>query len=83
MDSTVITIECIDELADFAGLKTEVAAVTRRAMNGELDFVAALEARVALLAGLPEGVMAEVIRERLRFMPGAATLVRTMRAPGR
>jgi phosphoserine phosphatase len=82
MDSTVITIECIDELADFAGLKAEVAAVTRRAMNGELDFVAALEARVALLAGLPEGVMAEVIRERLRFMPGAATLVRTMRAAG-
>jgi phosphoserine phosphatase len=82
MDSTIITIECIDELADFAGLKAEVAAVTRRAMNGELDFVAALEARVALLAGLPEGVMAEVIRERLRFMPGAATLVRTMRAAG-
>jgi phosphoserine phosphatase len=82
MDSTIITIECIDELADFAGLKAEVAAVTRRAMNGELDFVAALEARVALLAGLPEGAMAEVIRERLRFMPGAATLVRTMRAAG-
>jgi phosphoserine phosphatase len=82
MDSTIITIECIDELADFAGLKAEVAAVTRRAMNGELDFVAALEARVALLAGLPKSVMAEVIRERLRFMPGATTLVRTMRAAG-
>jgi phosphoserine phosphatase len=82
MDSTIITIECIDELADFAGLRAEVAAVTRRAMNGELDFVAALEARVALLVGLPESVMAEVTRERLRFMPGAATLVRTMRAAG-
>lgn len=82
MDSTVITIECIDELADFAGLKAEVAAVTRRAMNGELEFVAALEARVALLAGLSERVVAEVIRERLRLMPGAITLVRTMRAAG-
>ena len=80
MDSTIITIECIDELADFAGLKTEVAAVTRRAMNGELDFAAALEARVALLAGLPEAALDEVIRERLRLMPGAVTLVRTMRA---
>ena len=80
MDSTIITIECIDELADFAGLKAEVAAVTRRAMNGELDFAAALEARVALLAGLPEAALAEVIRERLRLMPGAVTLVRTMRA---
>ncbi len=80
MDSTIITIECIDELADFAGLKAEVAAVTRRAMNGELDFAAALEARVALLAGLPESALAEVIRERLRLMPGAVTLVRTMRA---
>lgn len=82
MDSTVITIECIDELADFAGLRDEVAAVTRRAMNGELDFAAALEARVALLAGLPEIVFGEVIRERLRLMPGAGTLVRTMRAHG-
>jgi phosphoserine phosphatase len=80
MDSTIITVECVDELADFAGLKAEVAAVTRRAMNGELDFAAALEARVALLAGLPESALAEVTRERLRLMPGAVTLVRTMRA---
>jgi phosphoserine phosphatase len=80
MDSTIITIECIDELADFSGLKAEVAAVTRRAMNGELDFAAALEARVALLAGLPDAALDEVIRERLRLMPGAVTLVRTMRA---
>ena len=53
MDSTIITIECIDELADFAGIKPQIAAVTRRAMNGELDFAAALRERVALLAGLP------------------------------
>ena len=82
MDSTIITIECIDELADFAGLKERIAAVTRRAMNGELDFAAALRERVALLAGLPETVIDRVIAERLRLMPGAATLVRTMRAHG-
>jgi phosphoserine phosphatase len=80
MDSTIITIECIDELADFAGVKAEAAAVTRRAMNGELAFVPALEARVALLAGLPETVIAEVIRERLHLMPGADTLLATLRA---
>ena len=55
MDSTIITIECIDELADMAGIKPQIAAVTRRAMNGELDFAAALRERVALLAGLPAG----------------------------
>lgn len=82
MDSTVITIECIDELADFAGVKPAVAEVTRRAMEGELDFVAALVARVRLLEGLSEGVVGEVVRERLRLMPGAVTLVRTMRAHG-
>lgn len=82
MDSTVITIECIDELADFAGLKPEIAAVTRRAMNGEIDFVTALKERVALLAGLPERTIAAVIRDRLRLMPGARTLVATMRAHG-
>ena len=53
MDSTIITIECIDELADMAGIKPQIAAITRRAMNGELDFAAALRERVALLAGLP------------------------------
>lgn len=82
MDSTIITIECIDELADFAGIKPEIAAVTRRAMNGELDFAAALRERVALLAGLPARAIEEVIAERLRLMPGARTLVRTMRAHG-
>jgi phosphoserine phosphatase len=82
MDSTVITVECIDELADVLGLKAPVAEVTRRAMNGELDFVSALRERVALLAGLPATTLEEVYRERVRFMPGARTLVQTMRARG-
>jgi phosphoserine phosphatase len=82
MDSTMITVECIDELADFAGVKAEVAAITRRAMAGELDFAKALEARVALLEGLPADIFAEVYRERVRPMAGAATLVRTMAARG-
>jgi phosphoserine phosphatase len=82
MDSTMITVECIDELADYLGVKPEVSAITRRAMNGELDFVAALQARVALLEGLPIEVFDEVFRERVRLMAGARTLVRTMRAWG-
>jgi phosphoserine phosphatase len=82
MDSTMITVECIDELADYLGVKPEVSAITRRAMNGELDFVAALRARVALLEGLPVDVFDEVFRERVRVMAGAPTLVRTMRAWG-
>ena len=79
MDSTMITVECIDELADYLGVKPEVSAITRRAMNGELDFVAALQARVALLEGLPVEVFDEVFRERVELMPGARTLVQTMR----
>jgi phosphoserine phosphatase len=82
MDSTMITVECIDELADLVGLKAEVAAVTRRAMEGELDFRQALEARVALLEGLPADVLDEVYRTRVDTMPGARTLVATMRALG-
>jgi phosphoserine phosphatase len=82
MDSTIITVECIDELADRLGIKAEVAAITRRAMNGELDFPAALKHRVALLQGLPVEVLEEVYRERVRLMPGARTLVQTMRAWG-
>jgi phosphoserine phosphatase len=82
MDSTVISVECIDELAGALGIQAEVAAITRRAMNGELDFRTALAARVALLAGLPVTVLDEVYRERVRLMPGATTLVRTMRARG-
>jgi phosphoserine phosphatase len=82
MDSTVITVECIDELADYLGVRPAVSAITRRAMNGELDFLAALQARVALLEGLPVEVFDEVFRERVRLMPGARTLVRTMRSWG-
>jgi phosphoserine phosphatase len=82
MDSTVITVECIDELAEVAGIRAEIAEITRRAMNGEIDFRAALEARVALLAGLPVTVFEEVYRERVRLMPGGRTLVHTMRARG-
>jgi phosphoserine phosphatase len=78
MDSTMITVECIDELADYAGIKPEIAAITERAMAGELDFAEALTARVALLAGLNESVIAECLRERVRPMPGAIELVRTM-----
>nr|WP_238940866.1 phosphoserine phosphatase SerB [Sphingomonas beigongshangi] len=82
MDSTMITVECIDELADYAGIKAEVAEVTERAMRGELDFEAALDARVALLAGLDEAVIARCLKERVTIMPGAKALVRTMRAQG-
>ena len=82
MDSTLISCECIDELADYAGLKPQVAAITAAAMRGELDFVAALDARVALLAGLPVAVLDQCRRERVRLMPGAATLVATMRGHG-
>lgn len=82
MDSTMITIECIDELAACAGIKDEVAAITRRTMNGELDFGQSVRARVALLEGLPASVIADICRDTLRFMPGAATAVRTMRRHG-
>jgi phosphoserine phosphatase len=78
MDSTMITVECIDELADYAGIKPEIAAITERAMAGELDFAEALRARVGLLAGLNEAVIAECLRDRVRPMPGAVALVRTM-----
>jgi phosphoserine phosphatase len=82
LDSTIITIETIDELADMVGVKAEVAAITRRAMRGELAFGPALEARVALLEGLPDTIFEEIYRERARLMPGARTLVRTMRSLG-
>lgn len=78
MDSTMITVECIDELADYAGIKEEIAAITDRAMAGELDFAEALSARVALLAGLDEKIIARCLEERVRPMPGAGTLVQTM-----
>jgi phosphoserine phosphatase len=82
MDSTMITVECIDELADYAGVKAEVAAVTEQAMRGELDFEAALDARVKLLRGLDETAIDRCREERVTLMPGARTLVRTMRARG-
>lgn len=82
MDSTMIGCECIDELADYAGVKAEVAAVTERAMRGELDFETALRQRVATLKGLPESVLARCYAERVRLNPGARTLVRTMAAHG-
>lgn len=78
----MITVECIDELADYAGIKAEVAAVTEMAMRGELDFEGALDARVALLEGLDEAVIERCLTERVRIMPGAEPLVRTMRARG-
>jgi phosphoserine phosphatase len=82
MDSTIIGQECLDELADYAGFKPEVAAITERAMQGELDFAHALAERVALLEGLEEAVIGRCLTERIFPNPGAATLVRTMRARG-
>lgn len=82
MDSTMITVECIDELADYAGVKDKVAEITDRAMRGELDFTASLRARVALLKGLPIDVLARCYEERVKVMPGAATLIRTLGARG-
>jgi phosphoserine phosphatase len=82
MDSTMIEQECIDELADAVGIKAEVAAITARAMNGELDFAQALRTRVELLKGLPRARMEEVRRERISFAPGGRALVQTMKAYG-
>jgi phosphoserine phosphatase len=82
MDSTIIGQECIDELADMLGVGAKVAAITERAMQGELDFSASLIARVALLEGLPVAMLERVWQERIRLNPGAETLVRTMRANG-
>ena len=82
MDSTMIRQECIDELADMAGVGAHVAGITARAMNGELDFEAALLERVALLRGLDAGVIAQVLRDRITLMPGGVELVATMKANG-
>lgn len=81
LESTIIENEMLDELADFIGLRAHVAEITRRAMNGELDFAAALAERVALLQGLPESVLDEA-STRIRLMPGARVLVATSRAAG-
>ena len=82
MDSTMIGQECLDELADFVGQKARVAAITERAMRGEIAFEPALQERVALLAGLSAGVVEEVIEKRITLTPGARALVRTMAAHG-
>jgi len=82
MDSTMITVECLDELADFAGKKAEIAAITERAMRGELEFEGALRERVAMLKGLDESALAATLTERIAIMPGALELVRTMNKAG-
>jgi phosphoserine phosphatase len=82
MDSTMIGQECIDELADFAGLKAHVAKITERAMRGEIEFEPALRERVALLKGLPVSVVDEVLAKRIMATPGGRELVMTMRAHG-
>jgi phosphoserine phosphatase len=78
MDSTIIGCECLDELADFAGLKAQIAAITERAMRGEMDFEAALTTRVGMLKGLPVEALQRCYDERVRLNPGARALVRTM-----
>jgi phosphoserine phosphatase len=82
MDSTMIGQECIDELAEEAGLRDRVAAITQRTMRGEIDFEPALRERVGLLAGLPTSVIARVLESRIRLAPGGRELVATMRANG-
>lgn len=82
MDSTVITIECIDEIADMQGLKPQVAAITEAAMRGELDFAASLTRRVALLEGLDAGALQKVYDERLQLSPGAEALITSAHAAG-
>src|SRR4030088_3515260 len=82
MDSTMIGQECIDELADFAGLKAHVAKITERAMRGEIEFEPALRERVALLKGLPVSVVEEVLAKHITLTPGGPELVATMRANG-
>lgn len=82
MDSTMIGQECIDELADMAGVGARVAEITRRTMNGELDFEAALLERVGLLKGLPEAVIGQVLAERITYTQGGRELIATMKANG-
>ncbi len=82
MDSTMITVECIDELADFVGMKEKVSVITEAAMRGELDFEGALKERVALLAGLPVEDLETCYQQRINMMPGARQLVQTMKTNG-
>lgn len=80
MDSTMITVECLDELADYAGFKAAVAAITESAMRGEIDFAGALDKRVHLLKGLPANVITRCYEDRVAISPGAEVLVRTLGA---
>lgn len=82
MDSTLITIECIDEIADMHGLKSDVAAITEAAMRGELDFAESLQRRVALLKGLEESALARVFEQRLEFTLGAHSMLHAMKQAG-
>ncbi len=82
MDSTLITIECIDEIADMQGIKPQVAAITASAMRGEIDFPESLRRRVGLLAGLPESALQRVYDERLRLSPGAEAMLSRLRSLG-
>jgi phosphoserine phosphatase len=82
MDSTIINVECLDELADMAGLKPQIAAITERAMRGELEFEAALRERVGMLKGLGLDALERTYAERVRLNPGAKSLLATMRANG-
>jgi phosphoserine phosphatase len=82
MDSTIINVECLDELADFAGVKAKVAEITERAMRGELEFEGALRERVGMLKGLPLTALQAAYDQRVKLNPGARTLVRTMAAHG-
>ncbi len=82
MDSTLITIECIDEIADMQGLKPQVAAITEAAMRGELDFAASLKQRVALLEGLDASALQRVYDERLQLSPGAETMLAAVQKAG-
>ena len=82
MDSTIIPVECIDELADFAGVKTQISAITERAMQGEIGFEESLEARVGLLEGLEESALERCYRERISLNPGASAMVQAMNRCG-
>lgn len=82
MDSTLITIECVDEIADLAGVKAEVSAITAAAMAGEIDYAQSLRRRVGLLRGLDQSALARVYDERLRLSPGAETLIAAARRAG-
>src|SRR6202012_3436000 len=82
MDSTIINVECLDELADMAGLRPQIAAITEQAMRGELEFESAFRTRVGMLKGLPLTALQHTYNERVRLNPGAKSLLATMRAHG-